>query len=316
MNDYPILWFGDTLRREDASRFRRVCAEIAFPLMAIGIAAGLYKLSNQVATQQVTTPLPQYVQLLRPLPKQRVPETSPIRPSPVPQAKLHAQPTPRSARHANPRSAAGGGSPGAALQQLHAQLSAFGDATPDLVTSNNPLATVSASARAGFDSREGGGTARTAARNSGGVGKGGPDVTAHGIGVDIGTHSGARVAGSFASGAAKRATRGSGDGEATGLNAQRSLKEVQWIFDRDKGGFSALFNSVARKTPGMLGGKIVVSLTIAPDGSVTRCELISSSFHSAELDQLIVARVKQLNFGAKSVPVFTYSAYPINFLLL
>lgn len=311
MTDYQILWFGDTLRREDTSRFRRVCAEIAGPLIAIGIAAGLYQLSNVEAQRPIAVALPQYVRLLQPLRPPHVRDTTPVQPTPEPRP----QPAVRSRRSAPSRSNAGGGSASSALRQLHAQLSAFGSVAPDIVTSNNPLATVAASERSGFDSREASGISRTAARSSGGIGKGGPDVTARGTGVDIGVHSGARVSGSFASGGVKHAAGGSDNGEATGLSAQRSLKEVQWIFDRDKGGFSALFNSIARKTPGMLGGKIVVSLSIAPDGSVTRCELISSSFHNAELDQLIVARVKQLNFGAKSVPVFTYSAYPINFLL-
>jgi len=311
MTDYQILWFGDKLRREDASRFRRVCAEIAGPLVAIGIAAGLYKISNVEAQRQTAAAPPQYVQLLQPLTPPHVRETMPVQPVP----KLRPQPAVRSHHSTPSRSNAGGGSTSTALRQLHAQLSAFGSVAPDIVTSNNPLATVAASERSGFDSREANGISRTAARSSGGIGKGGPDVTGHGSGVDIGAHSGARISSGFASGAIKHAAGASDNGEATGLTAQRSLQEVQWIFDRDKGGFSALFNSVARKTPGMLGGKIVVSLTIAPDGSVTRCELISSSFHNTELERLIVARVKQLNFGAKSVPIFTYSAYPINFLL-
>jgi protein TonB len=64
----------------------------------------------------------------------------------------------------------------------------------------------------------------------------------------------------------------------------------------------------------MGAGKIVVSLTIAPDGSVTDCKLVSSSFGDPGLEGKIVQRVKLLNFGAKDVPVFTYPNYPINYL--
>ena len=98
------------------------------------------------------------------------------------------------------------------------------------------------------------------------------------------------------------------------LFAGRTLEEIQLTFDRNKGAFYAIFNRAMRENPSISQGKIVVSITIAPDGSVTDCRLVSSSFNDADLERKIVQRVLLLNFGAKDVPPFTYPNYPINFL--
>ncbi|MGH8539631.1 MAG: AgmX/PglI C-terminal domain-containing protein [Stenotrophobium sp.] len=98
------------------------------------------------------------------------------------------------------------------------------------------------------------------------------------------------------------------------LMAGRTLEEIQLTFDRSKSAFYSIFNRAMRETPNMGAGKIIVSLTIAPDGSVTDCKLVSSTFGDAGLESKVVERVKLLNFGAKDVPSFTYPNYPINFL--
>lgn len=96
--------------------------------------------------------------------------------------------------------------------------------------------------------------------------------------------------------------------------AGRTLDEIQLTFDRAKSAFYAIFNRAMRENPNISAGKIIVSLTIAPDGSVTDCRLVSSSFGDPGLEAKVIQRVKLLNFGAKDVPVFTYPNYPINFL--
>lgn len=98
------------------------------------------------------------------------------------------------------------------------------------------------------------------------------------------------------------------------LIAGRTLDEIQKTFDRAKSPFYAIFNRAMRENPNIGAGKIIVSLTIAPDGSVTDCRLVSSSFGDASLESRVIQRVKLLNFGAKDVPTFTYPNYPINFL--
>lgn len=100
----------------------------------------------------------------------------------------------------------------------------------------------------------------------------------------------------------------------TKLLAGRTLEEIQLTFDRNKGAFYAIFNRAMRENPGLGAGKIVVSLTIAPNGSVTDCTLVSSTFNDPELERKVIQRVLLLNFGAKDVPPFTYPNYPVNFL--
>lgn len=96
--------------------------------------------------------------------------------------------------------------------------------------------------------------------------------------------------------------------------AGRTLDEIQQTFDRARSPFYAIFNRAMRENPNISAGKIIVSLTIAPDGSVTDCRLVSSSFGDSTLESKVIQRVKLLNFGAKEVPTFTYPNYPINFL--
>jgi len=100
----------------------------------------------------------------------------------------------------------------------------------------------------------------------------------------------------------------------TKLAAGRTLEEIQLTFDRNKGAFYSIFNRAMRENPGLGAGKIVVSLTIAPNGAVTDCRLVSSTFNDPDLERKIIQRVLLLNFGAKDVPPFTYPNYPINFL--
>ncbi|MGQ0619102.1 MAG: TonB family protein [Panacagrimonas sp.] len=95
--------------------------------------------------------------------------------------------------------------------------------------------------------------------------------------------------------------------------AGRTLEEIQEVFDRNKSSFYAMYNRALRENAD-LRGKIVVSLTIAPNGSVTRCELVSSELGDPDLERKVIQRVLLLMFKAKSVPEFTYPNYPIVFL--
>jgi TonB family protein len=61
-----------------------------------------------------------------------------------------------------------------------------------------------------------------------------------------------------------------------------------------------------------LQGKVVLELTIAPDGSVQRCEIISSDLNDPELERKLVARVKSFRFEAKDVGTITVTK-PIDF---
>ena len=56
----------------------------------------------------------------------------------------------------------------------------------------------------------------------------------------------------------------------------------------------------------------MLELTITSDGSVTRCEVVSSELNDSELERKLVARVKLFRFEAKDVGTITVTK-PIDF---
>jgi protein TonB len=101
--------------------------------------------------------------------------------------------------------------------------------------------------------------------------------------------------------------RGAGSGKAS-----RSEEEIAMVFDRNKGAIHALYTRALRDKPD-LQGKLVLELTIAADGSVARCEVVSSELNDPELERKLVARVKLFRFEAKDVGTITVTK-PIDFL--
>jgi protein TonB len=94
--------------------------------------------------------------------------------------------------------------------------------------------------------------------------------------------------------------------------AGRSIEEIQMVFDRNKGAIYSVYNRALRNDS-TLQGKVVLRLTIAPSGQVTRCELVTSELNDAVLGEKIAQRVKLFDFGAKNVEAVTIT-YPIDFL--
>ncbi|MCX2802692.1 TonB family C-terminal domain-containing protein [Microbulbifer thermotolerans] len=98
-----------------------------------------------------------------------------------------------------------------------------------------------------------------------------------------------------------------------GVGPSRTDEEIQIVFDRYKASLYRIYNRELRENPA-LQGKMVLKITIEPDGSVSLVEVASSDMDSPSLDAKIVARVKRFNFGAKEgVPTITI-LYPIDFL--
>ena len=111
------------------------------------------------------------------------------------------------------------------------------------------------------------------------------------------------VAGLAAAGGARRT--------GSSNKASRSREEIEMVFDRNKGAIYALYNRALRKDPS-LEGKLVLRLTIAPDGSVTFCEVVSSELGDADLERKLVQRVLLFRFQAKDVEAVT-TTKPIDF---
>lgn len=93
--------------------------------------------------------------------------------------------------------------------------------------------------------------------------------------------------------------------------ASRSEEEIALVFDRNKGAIYAIYTRALRDKPD-LQGKLVLELTISPDGAITRCEVVSSELKDPELERKLVARVKLFRFEAKDVGAITVTK-PIDF---
>ena len=142
----------------------------------------------------------------------------------------------------------------------------------------------------------------------GGAGGGGG---MHGVSVGRATSSIAGIGG----GGGPRALGGGGEGSSAGggPSAARTDEEIQIVFDRHKASFYRLYHRELRNDPS-LRGQMVLRLTIEPDGSVSMCALQSSDMKAPDLASQVVARVREINFGAKEGVKALTIVYPIDFL--
>ena len=93
----------------------------------------------------------------------------------------------------------------------------------------------------------------------------------------------------------------------------RTDEEIQIVFDRYKSALYRIYNRELRNDP-TLRGKMVLRITIQPDGQVSSCSIKSTDLASPALSTDIVERVLKFNFGPKEgVPAMTI-LYPIDFL--
>jgi protein TonB len=94
--------------------------------------------------------------------------------------------------------------------------------------------------------------------------------------------------------------------------ASRSREEIERVFDANKGRIFTLYNRALRENPA-LQGKVVLRLTIAADGRVTHCEVVSSELNDPELERGLVQRVLQFQFEARDDVESITTTKPIDF---
>jgi len=92
----------------------------------------------------------------------------------------------------------------------------------------------------------------------------------------------------------------------------RSQEEIQELLDRNKGAMYTLYNRELRENAS-LQGKLVMSITIAPAGNVTRCVILSSELGSVSLEQQLVALIKRIDFGNRPGAAVVTTKIPIEF---
>ncbi len=98
-----------------------------------------------------------------------------------------------------------------------------------------------------------------------------------------------------------------------GLALGRTDEEIQIVFDRYKAALYRIYNQELRKNP-TLQGKILMRLSIEPDGAVSLCKVESTELASPELVDKIVERIRRFNFGPKEGVQKVTILYPIDFL--
>ena len=94
--------------------------------------------------------------------------------------------------------------------------------------------------------------------------------------------------------------------------ATRSAEEVERVFQKNKGAIFSIYNRALRKNPS-LAGKVVVELTIDPNGRVIKVTIVSSELEDKKLERKLVLKIKKFVFASANVPQITVS-YPIDFL--
>ncbi|HEY5738965.1 MAG TPA: AgmX/PglI C-terminal domain-containing protein [Gammaproteobacteria bacterium] len=96
------------------------------------------------------------------------------------------------------------------------------------------------------------------------------------------------------------------------LSTVRSRDEIERVFQQYKGGIFNIYNRALRKDP-TLAGKVVIELTIAPDGSVKAARILSSELGDEQLERKLILKIKRFKFSKSNVAEITVT-YPIEFL--
>lgn len=110
---------------------------------------------------------------------------------------------------------------------------------------------------------------------------------------------------------------GSGGGDdrplSDGPGPSRTDEEIQIVFDRYKAALYRIYNRELRTNP-LLKGKMMLRISIKPDGTVSLCKLESTDMDAPTLIKEVLERVERFNFGAKAGVPTTTILYPIDFL--
>ena len=308
-----IRWESWALSEEADRRFRRIVLIVAVPALILAILLSIFQMETKKA-ESGTFNGARYAELVAEQPPGEV--APPEQPKPAAkdsQEKPKEAAPPKPAQKPTPVEKP---TPSAReTAQKTQEMKVIQDQLQDLrdqnlnTLSDQPLVSSTITSKGGIGGAASGeAIAQSAAANSGnGIG---------GSGAVTNTQSGAGL-GSRRTGAVQSPVGFGRDVSKAGTNGKvdngRTIQEIQEIFDRNKGSLTSIYNRQARENTSMGDGKLVLKLTIAPDGSVTQCSVVSSSFNDPDFERKIVQRILLFKFQAKSVPPFTYGSYPIEF---
>ncbi|ABC29423.1 conserved hypothetical protein [Hahella chejuensis KCTC 2396] len=107
--------------------------------------------------------------------------------------------------------------------------------------------------------------------------------------------------------------KSSGSGSSNQRSATRTLEEIRKVFDGAKGALASIHQRARRQDP-TLKGTLVPELMVEANGSVSQCKIVESNLNNPDFEKKICARLRLLNFGAKSNASKQAIRYPIDLL--
>jgi hypothetical protein len=301
---------------EEDSRFRRslggaLAASFVFAVVAhsVVLPASELSLEREAPPKRIT----RLLDAPRPVPRPPQRE-EPLRPKPALAKASRKQPPPDAQRAQGPGAGAAAGAEsgpkglmafrerlaGVAAQRPDAR---FGLAAPIASAGDAPSGPPQRSMITSQAPGSSGGI-NLASLSRGGGGSGGRGMER----VQVVQVASAIVGGGGAGGAGAAGASG-----RSGPPLGRTDEEIQIVFDRHKAELYRVYNRELRGDPA-LQGKVVLRMTIEPDGSVSLCVLQATDMNAPQLTAEVVARVRAFDFGAKPGIAAVTILYPIDFL--
>ena len=292
--EYELPWEGD---EESNERFRKILRVLLIILVLLGILFPLLPRPKHTIAEEVPERL---ARVMTQTPK---PPPPPPPPKPKEQEKPKIEPKvamvkPPVDEHQR------------AHEKAQKQLNQVKDELADLrdVMDLKPLETKNLSGAVGADSH----AERSLITSKVGTGSGGITSAnaSRGFGTGAGSLNGHETT-AVTSGIAKSGLNARPATSGGGGKAARSREEIELVFDKNKGRIYSIYARALRDNA-ELQGKLVLEFTIAPNGEVTMCRVVSSELKDPDLERKIIALVRLFRFDPKDVDAIT-TTKPIDF---
>jgi protein TonB len=289
--EYELPWEGDP---ESSRRFRKILRVLLIILVVLGILFPLLPTPKREVAQDIPTRLAKVMLENKPKP----PPPKPVElPKIEPKLAMVKPPPPVDLKEL-------------ARKKAERQLNKVKDELADLREQMDltPLETKNLSGTVNADSH----AERSLITSRVGAGSGGITSAnaSRGFGTGAGSltgHTATAVTSSVALASANNRNVHSGGGG----KPARSPEEIALVFDRNKGRIYNLYARALRDNA-ELQGKLVLEFTIAPNGAVTMCRVVSSELKDPELEKKIISLVRLFQFQPEDVDAVT-ATKPIDF---
>jgi len=294
--EFELPWEGD---EESNERFRKILRVLLIILALFGILFPLLPSPKHTMAEEVPERLARVMT--------QTPKPPPPPPPPKPKEEEKPKIEPKVAMVKPP--------PVDERQRAHEraqkQLNQVKDELADLrdVMDLTPLETKNLSGAVGADSH----AERSLITSKVGSGSGGITSAnaSRGFGTGAGSLTGHDTT-AVSSGIAKSGLNSRGPAASGGGGKPaRSREEIELVFDKNKGRIYSLYARALRDNA-ELQGKLVLEFTIAPNGEVTMCRVVSSELKDPDLERKIIALVRLFRFDPKDVDSVT-TTKPIDF---